>query len=288
MVEIKNDEALDAMREAGRVVASCLAAAREAAAVGVSLIELDKAAHEVIRQAGATSPFLNYHPSFAPTPFPAVICASVNDTIVHGIPDDYVLKDGDLVSIDCGATLDGWTGDAATSFIVGTPRPADLLLIETAEKALAAGIAAAVAGARIGDISHAIGTIGRSARYGIPSGFGGHGIGRQMHEDPHVPNEGRPGRGLRLKPGLALAIEPMLMAGGGDDVPGRGGRLGAAQYRRQPGGARGAQRGHHRRRPAHPHPALSGGGPRPAKHAGPSSSRWTMCSARSWNRSSRP
>ena len=99
-----------------------------------------------------------------------MICASVNDTIVHGIPDDYVLKDGDLVSIDCGATLDGWTGDAATSFIVGTPRPADLLLIETAEKALAAGIAAAVAGARIGDISHAIGSIGRSARYGIPTG----------------------------------------------------------------------------------------------------------------------
>ena len=183
---------------------------------GVSLAELDKAAHDVIRQAGATSPFLNYHPSFAPTPFPAVICASVNDTIVHGIPDGYVLKDGDLVSIDCGATLDGWTGDAATSFIVGTPRPADLLLIETAEKSLAAGIAAAVAGARIGDISHAIGTIGRSARYGIPAGFGGHGIGRQMHEDPHVPNEGRPGKGFRLRPGLAIAIEPMLMAGGGD------------------------------------------------------------------------
>ncbi len=216
MVEIKNDEALDAMREAGRVVARCLAAARETAAVGVSLVELDKAAHDVIRQAGATSPFLNYHPSFAPTPFPAVICASVNDAIVHGIPDGYVLRDGDLVSIDCGATLNGWTGDAATSFIVGTPRPADLLLIETAEKALAAGIAAAVAGARIGDISHAIGSVSRSARYGIPSGFGGHGIGRQMHEDPHVPNEGRPGRGFRLRPGLALAIEPMLIAGGAD------------------------------------------------------------------------
>ncbi len=196
MVEIKNDEALDAMREAGRVVAGCLAAARETAAVGVSLIELDKAAHAVIRQAGATSPFLNYHPSFAPTPFPAVICASVNDTIVHGIPDDYVLRDGDLVSIDCGATLDGWTGDAATSFIVGTPRPADLLLIETAEKALAAGIAAAVAGARIGDISHAIGSIGRSARYGIPSGFGGHGIGRADARGPARPQRGPSRQGL--------------------------------------------------------------------------------------------
>ncbi len=216
MVEIKTDQALDAMREAGRVVARALAASRAAAAVGVTLQDLDEAAHAVIREAGASSPFLNYHPSFAPTPFPAVICASVNDTIVHGIPDSYPLRDGDLVSIDCGATLDGWTGDAAISFIVGTPRPADLLLIETAEKALAAGIAAAVPGARIGDISHAVGSVGRSAHYGIPSGFGGHGIGRHMHEDPHVPNEGRPGRGYRLRPGLALAIEPMLMAGGSD------------------------------------------------------------------------
>ena len=216
MVEIKTDQALDAMREAGRVVARALAASREAAAVGVTLKDLDEAAHAAIRDAGASSPFLNYHPSFAPTPFPAVICASVNDTIVHGIPGSYRLRDGDLVSIDCGATLDGWTGDAAISFIVGTPRPADLLLIETAEKALAAGIAAATAGARIGDISHAVGSVGRSAHYGIPSGFGGHGIGRHMHEDPHVPNEGRPGRGYRLRPGLALAIEPMLMAGGSD------------------------------------------------------------------------
>jgi len=216
MVEIKTDQALDAMREAGRVVARALAASREAAAVGVTLKDLDEAAHAAIRDAGASSPFLNYHPSFAPTPFPAVICASVNDTIVHGIPGSYRLRDGDLVSIDCGATLDGWTGDAAVSFIVGIPRPADLLLIETAEKALAAGIAAATAGARIGDISHAVGSVGRSAHYGIPSGFGGHGIGRHMHEDPHVPNEGRPGRGYRLRHGLALAIEPMLMAGGSD------------------------------------------------------------------------
>ncbi len=217
MVEIKNQAALDAMREAGRVVARALAAARDVAATGVTLLELDEAAHTVIREAGASSPFLNYHPSFAPSPFPAVICASVNDTIVHGIPDGYQLRDGDLVSIDCGATLDGWTGDAAISFIVGPPRPADLLLIETAEKALAAGIAAAVAGARIGDISYAVGTVGRGAHYGIPAGFGGHGIGRHMHEDPHVPNEGRPGRGMRLRPGLALAIEPMLMTGGGDE-----------------------------------------------------------------------
>jgi len=144
-----------------------------------------------------------------------VICASVNDVIVHGIPDGYRLRDGDLVSIDFGAELDGWTGDAATSFIVGRASPQDELLIETTEKALAAGIAAASEGRRIGDISNAIGTLARAAGYGVPAGFGGHGIGRHMHEDPHVPNEGKPGRGLRLRPGLVLAIEPMLMAGGG-------------------------------------------------------------------------
>ena len=217
MVELKTDVALDAMREAGRVVAHALAAAREAAAVGIRLTELDEVAHDVLRKAGARSPFLHYHPSFAPTPFPAVICASVNDVIVHGIPDKYRLRDGDLVSIDFGAELDGWTGDAAVSFTVGRADDADLLLIETAEKALAAGTAAAVPGARIGDISAAIGAVGHAAGYGIPAGFGGHGIGRRMHEDPHVPNDGRPGRGMRLRPGLVLAIEPMLMAGGGDD-----------------------------------------------------------------------
>lgn len=217
MVELKDDAALDAMREAGRVVARALAAVRDGAQVGASLLELDELAHGVIRDAGARSPFLNYHPRFAPSPFPAVICASVNHVIVHGIPDRYRLRDGDLVSIDCGAELDGWTGDAAISFTVGTPAAADLLLVETAEKALAAGIAASVAGARIGDISAAIGAVAREGGYGIPSGFGGHGIGRRMHEDPHVPNDGRPGRGMRLRHGLVLAIEPMLMAGGGED-----------------------------------------------------------------------
>ncbi|WP_327289386.1 type I methionyl aminopeptidase [Streptomyces sp. NBC_01198] len=217
MVEIKTDTALDAMREAGRVVARALAAAQEAAAVGVSLRQLDEAARAVLDEAGAGSPFLGYRPPFAPTPFPAVICASVNDAIVHGIPTDYRLRDGDLVSIDCGAELDGWTGDAAISFTVGTPRPADLDLIAATRRALDAGIAAAVAGNRIGDISHAIGQVARTARCGMPADFGGHGIGRRMHEDPHVPNRGRPGRGFPLRPGLALAIEPMLMAGGRDE-----------------------------------------------------------------------
>jgi methionyl aminopeptidase len=217
MIELKSDGALDAMREAGRVVARALAAVKQQAAPGVSMADLDEVAHSVIRDAGATSPFLHYHPSFAPTPFPAVICASVNDVIVHGIPDSYRLRDGDLVSIDCGAILDGWTGDAAISFTVGTPDPQDLRLIETTERALAAGIAAATVGARLGDVSSAIGSVARGAGYGVPSGFGGHGVGRHMHEDPHVPNEGTPGRGLRLRHGLVLAIEPMLMAGGGSD-----------------------------------------------------------------------
>jgi methionyl aminopeptidase len=217
MIELKNDVAVAAMREAGRVVAQALAAVKAKAAAGISLAELDEVAHAVLRAAGARSPFLNYHPSFAPTPFPAVICASVNDVIVHGIPDGYRLRDGDLVSIDCGAELGGWTGDAAVSFVVGTPERADRALIEATERALAAGIEAAVPGARMGDVSSAIGRVARSAGYGVPSGFGGHGIGRHMHEDPHVPNDGKPGRGLRLREGMALAIEPMFMAGGGRD-----------------------------------------------------------------------
>ncbi|MFJ8923799.1 type I methionyl aminopeptidase [Streptomyces sp. NPDC102415] len=216
MVQLKTDSSIEAMRETGRVVAQLLTAVREAAAVGVSLLELDEVARGVLRDAGAGSPFLNYRPHFAPTPFPAVICASVNDAIVHGIPTAYRLRDGDLVSIDAGAILDGWAGDSAISFIVGRARPADTQLVDTAYAALDAGIAAAVVGNRIGDIAHAIGTVCRGAGYGIPEGFGGHGIGRQMHEDPGVPNEGRPGRGMPLRHGLVLAIEPMLIAGGGD------------------------------------------------------------------------
>jgi methionyl aminopeptidase len=216
MVELKTDTSIDAMYEAGQVVARGLTAVREAADVGVSLRELDEIAHDVLREAGATSPFLGYRPSFASTPVPAVICASENDAIVHGIPTTYRLRDGDLVSVDFGAQLNGWAGDSAISFTVGRPRPADLRLIETAERALAAGIEAAVVGNRIGDIAHAIGTVCRTAGYCLMEDYGGHGIGRRMHEDPPVPNEGRPGRGLPLRRGMVLAIEPMLIAGGTD------------------------------------------------------------------------
>ncbi len=204
------------MRAAGRVVATALQEMRKQAAVGVSLIELDEVARAVLAEHGATSPFLHYQPSFAHTPFPAVICSSVNDAALHGIPGPYRLADGDLISIDFGATLDGWTGDSAISFTVGTPRPADLRLIDAAERALAAGIAAAVPGGRLGDVSAAIGAVARAAGYGLHTDFGGHGVGRTMHESPSVPNDGKAGRGMKLEAGLVIAIEPWFMAGGED------------------------------------------------------------------------
>ncbi|HEV2781464.1 MAG TPA: type I methionyl aminopeptidase [Actinophytocola sp.] len=216
MVELKTADELAVMREAGRIVAAALAAVRAEARAGVTLLELDAVAADVIRGAGATSSFLNYHPSFAPTPFPGVICASVNEVIVHGIPDGYRLRDGDLVSIDCGACLDGFHGDSAITFTIGPPSSADATLMKNTEAALEAGVAAARPGGRLGDVSAAVGEVGRGAGYGIPQGFGGHGVGRRMHEDPSVPNEGRSGRGLPLRPGLVIAIEPMFMAGGRD------------------------------------------------------------------------
>ena len=216
MVEIKTPGEIQAMRAAGRVVGRALAEVKAHAAVGVTLKELDEAAREVLRQAGATSPFLGYQPGFAPVPFPAVICASLNDHALHGIPDARRLADGDLLGIDIGATLDGWTGDAAISITVGEPRPQDTRLIATAFEALRAGIGQAVPGNKIGDISAAIGQVGRRAGYGINTDFGGHGVGHTMHEDPSVPNEGRAGRGLRLRPGIVIAIEPWFMAGGRD------------------------------------------------------------------------
>ena len=216
MVEIKTAGEVQAMRAAGQVVAQILAATRAEAKAGMALTELDEIARGVLAEAGATSPFLGYQPGFAPIPFPGVICASVNDAALHGIPGRYRLADGDLLSVDCGAVLDGWTGDAAISFTIGPPDPADARLIATAGEALRAGIAAAVPGGRIGDISAAIGAVGRAGGYGICTDFGGHGVGRAMHEDPHIPNEGRRGRGPRLVPGLVLAIEPWFLAGGRD------------------------------------------------------------------------
>ncbi|GAA4020613.1 type I methionyl aminopeptidase [Allokutzneria multivorans] len=218
MIELKTPGEIEAMREAGRVVATTLAAVREAARPGVSLLELNEVAATVIAEAGAKPAFLGYHPDWAPSPFPGVICTSVNDAIVHGVPGRSVLGDGDLVSIDSAVVLDGWCGDAAVSFVVGSglASVADLAVISATERALAAGIAQAVPGNRLGDIAHAIGVVARAEGYGIMEGYGGHGIGRTMHESPHVANEGRAGRGMVLRPGLTLAVEPMFTGGGLD------------------------------------------------------------------------
>jgi methionyl aminopeptidase len=210
---------LDAMAAAGGVVATALRAVREGAVPGVSTHSLDEIAESVIRDAGATPSFLGYHG------FPASICASVNDRVVHGIPSTpEKLVSGDLVSIDCGAILDGWHGDAAITFGVGPLIAADEALSQATKESMEAGIAAMVAGNRLTDISHAIETAthaaeGRYGRaFGIVEGYGGHGIGRQMHMDPFLPNEGAPGRGPLLALGSVLAIEPMLTLGTGKTV----------------------------------------------------------------------
>jgi methionyl aminopeptidase len=216
MVELKTPGEIEAMAAAGSVVARALAAVRAAARPGVRLVDLDAVAREVLRAAGASSPFLGYQPSFAHSPYPGVVCLSVNDAVLHGIPTRDKLRDGDLLNVDCGATLDGWTGDAAISFGVGSTRRADVRLVERTAAALDAGIAAAQPGARLGDISAAIGRVARAAGCGLHTDFGGHGVGHTMHENPHVPNDGRPGRGLRLRPGLTIAIEPWFLAGGQD------------------------------------------------------------------------
>ena len=216
MVEIKTPGEIQAMRGAGQVVAQILAAVRDQAKAGMRLAELDEIARDVLARAGAFSPFLGYRPGFAPVPFPAAICTSVNDAALHGIPGRYKLADGDLLSVDSGAVLDGWAADAAVSFTIGPPRRADARLITVTQDALTAGIAAAVPGARIGDISAAVGAAGRAAGYGICTDYGGHGVGRAMHEDPHIPNAGPPGRGHRLVPGLVIAIEPWFLASSRD------------------------------------------------------------------------
>ncbi|MGY1659935.1 type I methionyl aminopeptidase [Geodermatophilus sp. SYSU D00705] len=216
MVELRTPGEIEAMRAAGAVVARVLAAVCAAAAPGVRLRELDEVARQVLAEAGAGSPFLHYRPHRSMPPYPGVVCTSVNDVALHGIPTARRLADGDLLSVDAGATLDGWVGDSAVSLTVGAGRAEDEALIDTTERALAAGIAAAVPGGRLGDVSAATAAVGRAAGVGIDTTHGGHGVGRRMHEEPHVPNEGRAGRGLRLRPGLVIAIEPWFMAGGDD------------------------------------------------------------------------
>ncbi|MGK8505489.1 type I methionyl aminopeptidase [Nocardia asiatica] len=208
MVELKSPAEIARMRVAGRFVADVLAELRERARVGVNLLELEAHVRERIRERGAQSCYWDYAPSFGRGPFRNTVCLSVNDAVLHGLPFDYSLRDGDVLSMDLAAGVDGWVADSATTVVVGTPAPEDLRLVRATEEALAAAIAAAVPGNRIGDISAAIAAVARAHGYPVNTEFGGHGLGRTMHEDPHVPNEGRPGRGYRLRPGLTIAIEP--------------------------------------------------------------------------------
>ena len=212
VIELRTPREIDEMKPAGAFVASVLTALREAAAVGVNLLELDALAHRMITDAGAESCYIDYHPSFGAGPFGKVLCTSVNDAVLHGLPFDYTLRDGDLLSVDFAASLDGWVSDAALSVVVGTPSEQDLALIDTTERALAAGIGQAREGNKLGDISAAIADVCKREGYRVNTQFGGHGVGRTMHGEPHVPNDGRAGRGLKLKEGLVIAIEPWLMA----------------------------------------------------------------------------
>lgn len=216
-IDAKSPGELDAMRAAGLVVARTLAAITDAARPDVSTQELDELAEQTIRDAGAVPSFLGYQG------FPASICASVNQQVVHGIPSSsQVLAEGDLLSVDCGAILDGWHGDSAVTLGVGELSPADQALSEATRAAMLAGIAAARPGGRLTDISHAVEAAAAQARardgaeYGLIVDYGGHGIGREMHMDPFLPNAGRPGKGPRLAVGVTLAIEPMLTGGSPD------------------------------------------------------------------------
>jgi methionyl aminopeptidase len=213
-IELKSPGEIEAMRAAGAVVARTLRKLSASAKAGVSTGELDELAEQSIRDAGAVPSFKGYHG------FPASICSSVNEQVVHGIPSrEQVLAEGDLLSLDCGAILQGWHGDAAVTVHIGNVSEADSRLSEACRTALEAGIAAACPGGRLTDISHAVESVALAAAaahgttYGIVADYGGHGIGTAMHMDPFLPNVGRPGRGPRLIPGMALAIEPMLTAG---------------------------------------------------------------------------
>lgn len=212
-VERKTPEQIRLMRVAGLVVGRTLDRLRAAVAPGVSTAELDALAEASIREQGGVPSFLGYsHP-----PFPASICASVNDEVVHGIPGPRVLAEGDVVSIDCGAIVAGWHGDAAITVAVGEVASEIAELMRVTEESLWRGLAAARAGGRVSDISHAVEAYVESqGGYGIADGYTGHGIGTEMHMDPDVPNRGRPGRGPRLRPGIALAVEPMVTLGTDD------------------------------------------------------------------------
>ncbi|GAY13458.1 type I methionyl aminopeptidase [Mycobacterium sp. shizuoka-1] len=209
MIELKTATEIDKMAVTGRFVAQTLRALAVTAEPGLNLMDLEHQARAMVTDRGATSCYWDYAPSFGRGPFRNVICLSVNDAVLHGLPHDYVLCDGDVLKMDFAVSIDGWVADSAITVIVGDDAdPADTALIESTRRALDAGIAAAVPGAHLGDISAAIGEVAAAAGYAVNTDFGGHGLGRTMHEDPHVPNRGRPGRGMVLRPGLTLALEP--------------------------------------------------------------------------------
>ncbi len=212
MIEILSPVRLTQARATGAIVANTLQALRDRCTVGTNLLDIDRWAKEIILGAGAQSCYVDYAPSFGRGPFGHYICTAVNDAVLHGLPHDRTLTDGDLLTLDLAVVKGGVAADSAISFIVGQARPAEsVALIDATQRALDAGIAAAGPGARLGDISHAIGTVLTEAGYPINTDFGGHGIGSTMHQDPHVSNTGRPGRGYRLRPGLLLALEPWVM-----------------------------------------------------------------------------
>ncbi|WP_347221250.1 MULTISPECIES: type I methionyl aminopeptidase [Mycolicibacterium] len=213
MLELKTPSEIAAMRVTGAFIADLLDDLARRAQPGVNLLELEQRARTLISDRGAQSCYWDYAPSFGRGPFRNVICLSVNDAVLHGLPHDYVLRDADVLKMDIAVSIDGWVADSARSVIVGTARPQDRRLVAATEAALAAGIAAARPGNRLGDISAAIGAVAAEYGYPVNTEFGGHGIGRTMHEDPHVCNTGRAGRGLKLLPGLTLALEPWFAAG---------------------------------------------------------------------------
>ena len=213
MIEILNPTELARAKDTGALVADMLQTLKRRSTVGTSLLDIDRWAETMIVEAGAQSCYVDYEPSFGRGPFGHYICTAVNDAVLHGMPYDCTLADGDLVTLDLAVSKGGVAADSAISFIVGKSKPAEsVAMINTTERALYAGIAAAGPGARIGDISHAIGSVLREAGYPINTEFGGHGIGSTVHQDPHVSNSGQPGRGYKLRPGLLLALEPWVMA----------------------------------------------------------------------------
>ena len=213
MIEILNPTQLPSAREAGALVADVLQTLRRRTMAGTNLLDVDRWAQSLILRAGAVSCYVDYAPPFGRGPFGHYICTSVNDAVLHGLPSDRTLADGDLLTLDLAVSLGGIVTDSAISFVVGDAKPPEsVAMISATERALSAGIAVAGPGARIGDISHAIGSTLYEAGYPINTEFGGHGVGSTMHQDPHVANTGRPRRGYKLRPGLLLALEPWVMA----------------------------------------------------------------------------